>query len=92
MTKWLGMSVIAEGVEEKSQADFLKTIGCNYVQGYLYGKPMTREAYEELCSKSPKDERLISLETVENLDNNTFWNPASMDTLIFNSYVGGAHS
>ena len=90
MTKWLGMSVIAEGVETVRQADFLKSIGCSYVQGYLYAKPMTVKAYEALCGKAKKEERLIALETVENLDNNAFWDPGSMDTLIFNSYVGAA--
>ena len=90
MAKWLGMSVIAEGVETREQADYLKTIGCYYIQGYLYAKPMPVSEYEALAKKAEKEERLLSLETVENLDNNTFWDPSSMDTLIFNSYVGGA--
>lgn len=90
MSKWLGMAVIAEGVEDIAQADFLKSIGCNYVQGYLYAKPMPVADYEALCCGIVKEERLLSLETVENLDNNAFWNPKSMDTLIFNSYVGSA--
>ena len=90
MAKWLGMSVIAEGVERKTQADFLRSIGCSYVQGYLYAKPMPEDAYRRLCGSAEKEEKLLTMETVENLDNNTFWNPESMDTLIFNSYVGGA--
>lgn len=90
MAKWLGMSVIAEGVETREQADFLKSIGCSYVQGYLYAKPMPGTDYEALFKSSRKGERLLALETVENLDNSAFWDPTSMDTLIFNSYVGGA--
>ena len=90
MAKWLGMSVIAEGVETKSQADFLRSVGCSYMQGYLFAKPMPVNEYEELCSGLKKEERLLTLETVENLNNNSFWDPDSMDTLIFNSYVGGA--
>lgn len=90
MTKWLGMAVIAEGVEDAHQADFLKSIGCNYVQGYLYAKPMPAQDYEKLCSGAQKEEKLKTLETVENLDNNKFWDPKSMDALIFNSYIGGA--
>ena len=36
------------------------------------------------------EHELSRLKTLENLDNNEFWNPKSMDTLIFNSYVGDA--
>ena len=51
---------------------------------------MMVEEYEQLASKSVKTSKLMALETVDMLDNNTFWNPHSMETLIFNSYVGGA--
>lgn len=90
MAKWLGMSVIAEGVEKKDQADFLRSVGCNYIQGYYYSKPLPGEDYEKLCDTADREEKLLAMETVENLDNNAFWNPSSMDTLIFNSYVGAA--
>lgn len=90
MAKWLDMSVIAEGVETKQQADFLKSIGCFLVQGYLYARPMPVEEYERLAADSEKQRATTVLETVENLDNNAFWSPDSMDTLIFNSYLGGA--
>ncbi|MDO4560248.1 MAG: EAL domain-containing protein [bacterium] len=90
MTKWLGLSVIAEGVETRAQADYLKSIGCNYVQGYLYAKPMPEEEYLALAAKADKGMAMPALKTVETLDNNAFWNPQSMETLIFNSYIGGA--
>lgn len=90
MSKWLGMSVIAEGVESPAQADYLLSIGCSYIQGFLYAKPMPEDSYRSLCRGAEKEEKLITLETVQNLDNNTFWDPKSMDTLIFNSYVGAA--
>lgn len=90
MTKWLGMSVIAEGVETIEQANFLKSIGCNYHQGYLYAKPMPVKEYEELLSKEDKEQKLQTMEALVALDNNVFWDPQSIDTLIFNSYVGGA--
>ncbi|MFV0448107.1 MAG: putative bifunctional diguanylate cyclase/phosphodiesterase [Vibrio sp.] len=35
-----GMDVIAEGVETSEQLQFLKDIGCNTVQGYMFAKPM----------------------------------------------------
>ncbi|MDD4509391.1 MAG: EAL domain-containing protein [Oscillospiraceae bacterium] len=90
MAKWLNMTVIAEGVETTAQADYLKSIGCYYVQGYLYAKPMPVAEYETLASKADKEPEMMALETVAALDNNAFWDPESMETLIFNSYVGGA--
>lgn len=90
MAKWLDMAVIAEGVEEKSQADYLKSIGCYYIQGYYYAKPMPLEQYEALLDQCQKEPELTGLQTIETLNNNAFWDPKSMETLIFNSYVGGA--
>ena len=90
MAKWLDMAVIAEGVEDKAQADYLKSIGCYYIQGYYYARPMPAEEYEKLQEESAKEPKLSQLKTLETLDNNEFWNPKSMETLIFNSYIGGA--
>lgn len=36
----LGLTVIAEGVEEQKQMDFLKENGCHKIQGYLFSKPL----------------------------------------------------
>lgn len=48
MAKDLDIPCIAEGVEQVSQAEFLKKVGCEYVQGYLYAKPMPVKDYEAL--------------------------------------------
>jgi diguanylate cyclase (GGDEF)-like protein len=39
----LGMSAVAEGVEEVAQADVLRDLGCDAVQGYWYGRPVPPE-------------------------------------------------
>lgn len=46
MSKWLNIPVIAEGVETLEQVDFLRSVGCDYVQGYFYEKPIPVERYE----------------------------------------------
>jgi len=40
MSQSLGLKVIAEGIETQQQADFLKSINCRWIQGYLYSKPL----------------------------------------------------
>ena len=39
LSRALGVSTIAEGVETEQQATLLRAAGCDVVQGYLYGKP-----------------------------------------------------
>ncbi len=41
--KTLGLVVIAEGVEEASQGELLKVMGCHEVQGFFYARPMPRD-------------------------------------------------
>jgi EAL domain-containing protein (putative c-di-GMP-specific phosphodiesterase class I) len=40
LAKSLSMHTICEGVEYEEQATFLKSVGCDAVQGYLFAKPM----------------------------------------------------
>lgn len=40
----LGLEVVAEGTETAGQVDFLKTLGCEYAQGYFFSAPLDAEA------------------------------------------------
>lgn len=51
LARWMNMSVVAEGVETRSQLERLREIGCDYVQGYLFAKPMPGQEFEELLKK-----------------------------------------
>ncbi|MGK5048779.1 putative bifunctional diguanylate cyclase/phosphodiesterase [Janthinobacterium sp. GB4P2] len=44
LAKHLNLSVVAEGVETEEQMHFMESRGCQYVQGYLTGKPMPAHA------------------------------------------------
>lgn len=46
----LGLDVISEGVEEDEQLEALRSIGCDYVQGYIWGRPMSAEDAEKLVT------------------------------------------
>ena len=44
----MNFSVISEGVEEDTQLDTLRAIGCDLIQGFIWGHPMTPEEAEKL--------------------------------------------
>jgi diguanylate cyclase (GGDEF)-like protein/PAS domain S-box-containing protein len=46
LSKQLGLSVIAEGIEDRATADFLLSMGCEEGQGYFFGRPMSVADFE----------------------------------------------
>ena len=53
MAHRMRLSVVAEGVETLEQAKRLRAIGCDYVQGYFFAKPMPVTEFEELLKVRP---------------------------------------
>ena len=50
LARWLNLSVVAEGVETREQLERLREIGCDYVQGYFFAKPMPAQEFERLLT------------------------------------------
>ncbi|MEG0093960.1 MAG: EAL domain-containing protein [Erysipelotrichaceae bacterium] len=48
MAQELSMKTVAEGVEEIEQVVMLKQLGCDYIQGYYFAKPMSIDKFEKL--------------------------------------------
>jgi diguanylate cyclase (GGDEF)-like protein len=48
MAHKLGIRTVAEGVETEAQRDLLVAFGCDYVQGYLYSRPVNEKEFEQL--------------------------------------------
>ena len=51
MVKKMGLETVAEGVETVEQLEYLKSIGCDNIQGFLLGKPQPDESIRELISE-----------------------------------------
>jgi diguanylate cyclase (GGDEF)-like protein/PAS domain S-box-containing protein len=57
----LELPVIAEGVETKSQLDFLTREACDLVQGYVVGRPLPIEDYADLVGRRPVEKKRLVL-------------------------------
>ena len=47
LAKKLAMTIVAEGIENRDQVNFLKNIGCDLIQGYYFAKPMPVSEFEK---------------------------------------------
>ncbi|OOG25575.1 hypothetical protein B1C78_06590 [Thioalkalivibrio denitrificans] len=56
LARSLGLGLIAEGVEKEAQMEYLRMLGCDRYQGYLFGHPETAEALEQRWRREPDDE------------------------------------
>ncbi|WP_444463408.1 EAL domain-containing protein [Rhodobacter capsulatus] len=45
----LGIATVAEGVETRAQADILRDLGCDVLQGYLFSMPLSAEDFVQIC-------------------------------------------
>jgi len=90
MVNWLQLPLIVEGVEVAEQADFLLSIGCDHIQGYLYSKPLPEAEFDRLLRESPTGVPAPHMRLIEAMDANRFWSEDSLETLIFSNFVGGA--
>ena len=58
LARSLGIMVIAEGVENEAQLAFLNAYGCQYAQGYLFGRPLTPLQLIELVTTGVLEENV----------------------------------
>lgn len=90
MAHQLELRVIAEGVETKQQADYLKSVGCHYMQGYFFSKPLPLDEFENLLKNSNLYDR-PDTRFFKGVDSSAdFLDATTQSTLLFNSFVGGA--
>ena len=52
IAKDMGMHTVIEGVETQSQLDFLRSIGCQDIQGYYFSKPLPHQDFKELLQQA----------------------------------------
>ena len=63
LAKWLDLAVVAEGVETGEQISMLRSMDCNYVQGFYYAKPMPLNEFNALIGSSEITDMICSGQT-----------------------------
>lgn len=53
--KELGKRIVCEGIETEEQRDIIKSMNCDYIQGFLYDKPMCEREFRKRLSDSAYD-------------------------------------
>jgi diguanylate cyclase (GGDEF)-like protein len=56
----LGLTVIAEGVESDDQYDYLETLGCDLIQGYVISPPVSASSLGSMMAEASLDERVAA--------------------------------
>lgn len=70
MAKWLNIPTIAEGVEKSEQVEFLSGVGCEYVQGFFFARPMPAEDYEKLAEEATV---FVPASIIPRFDTDSLW-------------------
>lgn len=87
MAKWLSIPVVMEGVETSEQVEFLRSINCDYVQGYYFARPIPAAEYELFLHTERKQNQLAPLpaDTQQRMDQIWAQNPAADN--LFGNFV-----
>lgn len=56
MAHAIGSKVVAEGAETKEQVDALREMGCDYIQGFYFSKPLPQEEFEALLNAQYRED------------------------------------
>ncbi len=86
----LQLVTIAEGVESKEQADFLRSIGINIIQGFLYDKALTENKFLALLRKFKRKKLIQKPAFTGNLDIQKLFDISSSENTMFEEMMGPA--
>ncbi len=56
----LGLDVVAEGVEDQTTYDYLRSLGCDYCQGYHISRPISAPAFLSWLKECDRDDQLLT--------------------------------
>ena len=92
MAQKLKYITVAEGVETQQQLQFLKSIGCDIIQGFLFAKPMPEDAFIQILKEKDKqfEVKTEKMQQQTQFEIARFINPTTQESYIFDHFVGAA--
>ena len=91
MAKWLDITVVAEGVETQAQIEFLRSVGCDEVQGYYYAMPMPAEEFAALLRNPTAMRKTYNSDRerlLNDFDFQSLWESNQPISILFNGMIG----
>jgi len=89
MAKNLSLPIITEGVETKEQVEFLEGLGCRFIQGFYYYRPMPVPDFLELIGSGTQiDERGFSSRANEQIGVREFFDESLYNDAMLNNILG----
>lgn len=79
LSKWLGLPTIVEGVETMEELHLLVSMGCDFVQGYYFAKPMPAKDFIEYVQKHKADKAESAAEASELIYSDTNYRKLQKD-------------
>lgn len=90
MGRWLGLRMIAEGVETHDQVDRLLNLDCEYMQGYYFYKPMSQEKFCEILSDEERvDSRGMLAKRLPSIDLDDLFHKDITSEAMLSNILGG---
>ena len=90
MAKWMSLRAVAEGVETEEELNFLKSVECNYIQGYYFYKPMPEAEFEELLNNPELvDIKSAAIRDSDESDFAILYSESMKSEGVFQNMVGG---
>ncbi len=88
MTRILRIPIIVEGAETERQINSLTSMGCRYVQGFYYYKPMPLEEFEELLENNEVDYGDLQMKKVEQVHVRELMDDSLYSDTMINNILG----
>ncbi len=90
MAHSLDLLTVAEGVETKEKVTFLKSIGCDIFQGFVFSRPINEKQFISLMQSSEISTLNKKRNNTTSFDLNNFFNPDSNESKMFEELTGPA--
>lgn len=88
--KWLNAPLLAQGVETREQFEFLESIGCGYIQGFYFARPVPEDEFTALLAENRVTIQETAVENYEmDVDINKIFGNDSVLSKLIDSIFGG---